>query len=117
MVAEQAAFLLDACRLIKFATESGFTVTGGELFRTVEQQKIYVQTGRSKTMLSDHLRRLAVDLNFFKEGKLIYDRQQLAPLGHFWESLHPKNRWGGNFDRDWSKEDRFKDVPHFERHV
>jgi hypothetical protein len=33
---EQAAFLLDACSLIKYATEQGFMVTGGELARTPE---------------------------------------------------------------------------------
>ena len=47
---EQAAFLLDACKLIAYATEQGFKVTGGELARTPEQQAIYFKTGRSKTM-------------------------------------------------------------------
>jgi hypothetical protein len=28
---EQAAFLLDACKLIQYATDQGFKVTGGEL--------------------------------------------------------------------------------------
>jgi hypothetical protein len=28
---EQAAFLLDACKLIQYATDQGFMVTGGEL--------------------------------------------------------------------------------------
>jgi hypothetical protein len=49
---EQAAFLLDACKLITYATEQGFVVTGGELARTPEQQAIYFKTGRSKTMNS-----------------------------------------------------------------
>ena len=47
---EQAAFLLDACKLIQYATDQGFKVTGGELARTPEQQAIYFKTGRSKTM-------------------------------------------------------------------
>lgn len=110
MVQEQAAFLLDAGRLIAKATEWGWTVTGGELYRTAEQQQIYVRTGRSKTMNSNHLKRLAIDLNFFRDGKLIYDRVQLQALGAYWESLDPKNSWGGN----WAT---FKDVPHFERRV
>ena len=54
---EQAAFLLDACKLITYATEQGFVVTGGELARTPEQQAIYFKTGRSKTMNSIHLKR------------------------------------------------------------
>jgi hypothetical protein len=109
-VREQAAFLLDVCKLIEFATAQGFTVTGGELFRTAEQQAIYVKTGRSKTMNSIHLKRCAIDLNFFKDGKLTYDVATLKPIGDFWESLDPKNNWGGN----WKS---FKDVPHFERKV
>ena len=110
MVAEQAAFLLDACKLIQYATEQGWTITGGELYRTAEQQEIYLKTGRSKTMASNHLKRCAIDLNFFKNGQLVWDKQQLAPLGQYWESLNPKNRWGGNFKS-------LVDVPHFERNV
>lgn len=110
LVAEQAAFLLDAAKLIQYATEQGWVITGGELFRTAEQQQIYVRTGRSKTMNSNHLKRCAIDLNFFRDGKLVWDKAQLAPLGAFWESLNPKNRWGGNFKS-------LVDVPHFERNV
>ena len=110
LVPEQAAFLLDVCKLIEYATEQGWVVTGGELFRTAEQQEIYLRTGRSRTMASNHLRRLAIDLNFFRNGKLVWDKAQLTPVGAYWESLNPKNRWGGNFRS-------LVDVPHFERNV
>ena len=110
LVAIQAEFLLHACQLIQFATDKGFVVTGGELARTPEQQAIYVKTGRSKTMNSNHIKRCAIDLNFFKDGKLCYDKATLQPLGDFWQRLHPKNSWGGNWDS-------FKDLPHFERRV
>ena len=109
-VREQAAFLLDVCKLIERATELGFQVTAGELYRTPEQQQIYVKTGRSRTMNSLHLQRRAVDLNFFKDGKLTYDKATLAPLGLFWESLHPLNSWGGNGVK-------LVDTPHFSRGV
>lgn len=108
LVEHQAAFLDHVCQLVQHAKELGFVVTGGELYRTAEQQQIYIQTGRSKTMNSYHLRRLAIDLNFFKDGALCYDKAALQPVGDFWESLDTKNSWGGN----WSS---FKDVPHFER--
>ena len=107
-ISEQAAFLLDLTKLIHKATELGFVVTAGELFRTPEQQQIYVTTGRSKTMNSLHLQRRAVDLNFFVDGKLTYDKATLAPLGAFWESLHPLNSWGGNGVK-------LVDAPHFSR--
>jgi peptidoglycan L-alanyl-D-glutamate endopeptidase CwlK len=110
LVQEQAAFLLDVARLISYATECDWVVTGGELWRTPEQQAEYVRTGRSKTLNSNHLRRLAIDLNFFRNGQLIYDKEQLRGFGQFWEMLNPKNRWGGNFKN-------LVDVPHFERNV
>jgi hypothetical protein len=109
-VSEQASFLLDVARLIFRATELGFSVTAGELYRTPEQQQIYVKTGRSRTMNSLHLQRRAVDLNFFKDNQLCYDKAVLAPLGAYWESLHPLNSWGGNGVK-------LVDVPHWSRGV
>jgi len=110
MVDEQNEFLKDVCSLITKAQDMGFQVSGGELFRTAEQQAIYVQKGLSKTQNSNHLRRLAIDLNFFKDGKQVQTKADIQPLGNFWQSLDPKNRWGGNFTT-------ILDVPHFERNV
>ena len=67
-----------------------------------------MQTGRSTTMSSNHLRNCAVDLYFMVDGALVYDIEKLRPLGDYWKSLDPKNDWGGF----WKS---FKDVPHFER--
>lgn len=108
LVQEQSAFLLDVCQLVVAATQRGFVVTAKELGRTVEQQALYVKTGRSTTMNSNHLRNCAIDLYFFRDGKLIYDVEILQPLGELWRSYNPKNDWGGF----WKS---FKDVPHFER--
>lgn len=110
LVQEQHNFLQDVAKLITFAASQGFLVTGGELHRTAEQQQIYVKTGRSKTMNSKHLSRLAVDLNFFKDGVLVYDIAALTEIGKYWESLSAQNS-AGMF---WKS---FKDVPHFERRV
>jgi hypothetical protein len=107
---EQIAFLEDVCKLLEFCRRAGFEITGGELYRTPEQQQIYVSTGRSQTLQSNHLRRLAIDLNIFKGGALCSQKSQLLEVGKFWESLHPKNRWGGNFKT-------LVDTPHFERNV
>ena len=115
LVDEQAAFLLDVVKLIQKATELGFKVTGKELQRSLEEQKKFVREGRSKTLRSNHLNCTAIDLYFFindenNKNKLTYDIALLKPIGDFWESLNPKNRWGGN----WNS---FKDVPHFERNI
>lgn len=60
LVYEQNAFLCDVAKLINYTTniDPAIMVTGGELYRTIEQQKIYVASGKSKTMNSNHLKRL-----------------------------------------------------------
>ena len=40
---EQWEFLQDVGKLIAFAKEKGFKLTGGELWRTPEMQKIYLK--------------------------------------------------------------------------
>ena len=109
-VIQQWEFLQDVGRLIEKAKQLGITLTGGELYRTLEQQAIYLKAGKSKTSKSKHLERLAIDFNFFIDGRLIYDKKLIQPLGDYWESLHPANRWGGNFTS-------LIDTPHFERNV
>jgi hypothetical protein len=106
--AEQAAFLLDVCKLVPYATELGFRVVGRELGRTEEQQAWYVSRGKSATLASNHLRNCAIDLYFILDNKICYDREKLAPVVAYWKSLSPKNKWGG----DWKKP---VDMPHFER--
>ena len=109
MVDEQWEFLQDVALLILEARKKGIKLSGGELFRTPEQQEIYLQTGKTKTSNSYHLKRLAIDFNFFINGELDYNSPLVAELGTYWESLNPnKNKWGGNFRN-------FKDTPHFER--
>lgn len=107
---EQELFLLDFIKLIPFARNKGFTVTSGELLRPIEMQEVYVKTGRSKTMNSNHIKKLAGDLNFFKDGIYVCSREELQEIGDYWEGLSPKNSWGGN----WNS---FKDCPHFERRI
>ena len=109
LVKEQFEFLKDVAKLIDYADSIGIVLTGGELFRTKEQQSIYVNTGKSKTFNSNHLKRLAIDFNFFIDGVLTYEKKDVQQLGDFWECLNKKNRWGGNW--------KFVDTPHFERKV
>lgn len=109
-VDDQFEFAKDVARLVAYITNQGYKVTFGEAYRTVEQQQIYVKNGRSKTMNSRHLDRMAVDFNIFKGDKLLSTVAELELFGKYWESLNPKNRWGGF----WNS---FKDLPHFERRV
>ncbi len=114
---EQEEFTKDVVLLVTKAWELGYSVRLGEVERTVITQEYYVKTGRSKTLDSNHLRRLAVDLILLRNGK-ICSRTEIEPLGKYWESLNTKNRWGGS----WrglveSNKSKFVDAPHFERKV
>lgn len=103
---QQQAFARDLVKLLQQAFALGYDVRMGEVLRTPEQQRLYVETGRSKTTNSMHLKKCAADLHFFKDGVLCYPEE----LGKFWEGLSTQNR-AGMF---WKS---FKDAPHFERNV
>lgn len=112
----QRIFTLNVSKLIAFAYSKNIELTFGEAYRTREQQLIYVQSGKSKTMNSKHLKRLAVDFNFFKNGNLTYKWEDIKEIGNYWESLHSRNRWGGDWNNN-EKKDGFIDTPHFEMNV
>lgn len=107
---EQSKFAEDVGELISWCFFNGYEITFGEALRTKEQQKIYFDNKKSNTMESNHLVKLAIDMNFFIKGELTYDKKDLQQVGDFWESLDEKNRWGGNFKS-------ILDTPHFERNL
>lgn len=120
---KQSIFTFNIHMLIAKAYELGFELTFGEVFRTLEQQKIYFNTGRSKTMNSRHLERMAVDFNIFKNERMLFqdkallisDLQATLALGNYWLSLNPDNVWGGDWNRNHSVLDEtFRDPYHFE---
>lgn len=102
---QQANFLIDVARLIFWCAQNGYKVTGGELFRTRYQQDQYLRVGYTKAHHSKHQDRLAIDLNFWVDGVSMwaYDedwrklRDDLQPIGDYWESLREGNVWGGNW--------------------
>lgn len=110
----QRDFSLMVARLIDFIYSNGMECTGGELWRTPYQQAKYFLDGKSKTLHSKHLQRLAIDLNLFINNRYITDPEKYRPLGEYWESIG--GRWGGRFGVD--KKDYDKkigwDVGHFE---
>lgn len=120
---KQRVFTFNISKLIAEAFRLGYELTFGEVYRTPEQQKIYFDSGRSKTMNSRHLDRLAVDFNIFKDGVILFanpatrraEIQSVLPLGQFWVSLNTANVWGGDWDRDNDTIDEtFLDPYHFE---
>lgn len=103
---KQWIFLQDVAKLIIYAEQIGIKLTAGEIYRTMYQQRKYIIDGKSKTLKSKHLSRLAIDLNFFVNGKITYDMKDIEVLGWYWESLRPTNK-AGMF---W----KWRDKPHFQ---
>ncbi len=99
--------------LIEYAYSIRIELTFGHAWRSLEEQKRLKAEGKSQTLNSRHLDRLAVDFNFFINGKLTYKYEDIKPLGDYWVSLNYKNRWGGDFNKNGIK-DGFMDTPHFE---
>jgi len=116
---QQWEFLQDIAKLIIFAKEKGYKLTGGELKRPTQMQALYVRSGRSKTMTSDHLISMAIDFNIFFDYDEDGDKDYIGAISkqeamrvsedlcEYWKSLNPNNYSG----RDWGW-----DIPHFARH-
>jgi peptidoglycan L-alanyl-D-glutamate endopeptidase CwlK len=64
-------------------------------------------------MDSKHLDSLAIDLNFFIDNKLTYEKSKIQKYGDYWQSLSTYNRWGGYF-KGYGKNG---DSGHFERNI
>jgi hypothetical protein len=109
----QFKFTQDVIALLLFVWEKGWRVTFGEAYRPQKMQEIYYEQGKTQTLDSYHLKRLAIDFNFFKPDgdkfTLTYDKDEIQIFGDYWESLDELNTWGGNWE--------FTDTPHFERTV
>jgi hypothetical protein len=72
--------------LILFAYEKGYEITLGDA---------WARTGHCKG--SFHYKKLAQDLNLFKNGRYLRSTKSHEPLGLFWESIG--GTWGGRFSR------------------
>ncbi len=94
---QQSMFARLVPRLIDFAFSQGYEVTLGDAYR---DPRVFVYVGETKgygARNSNHKMRCAIDLNLFKDGVLLAGTADHKPLGEFWESLHPRCRWGGRF--------------------
>ena len=83
---KQMIFTKNIGYLISEADCLGIGLTFGHAWRDKETQRRLVDRKLSKTMKSKHLDRLAVDFNFFINGKLTYKKEDIQVLGDYWES-------------------------------
>lgn len=107
---KQSVFAQNVARLIIHVDAIGLACTIGEVLRTKEQAEIYEKEGKGiKNSL--HCKKLAIDLHLFSpHGVYLTDFTSYEPLGKYWESLHPANRWGGFFKRVDSVHFEMQDV-------
>lgn len=85
---KQSLFARKIAVLIQVAFEMGFEVTCGDFYR--DSRCPY---GHKKSL---HQRRLAADLNLFKEGKYLISTKDYESLGLIWEQMG--GAWGGRFN-------------------
>lgn len=95
---KQHIFAMNLAKLLQHVETSGVTCSVGEVYRTKEQAEIYVKEGKG-VLDSQHCKKLAVDLFLFSNGNFLQKKEDYKLLGEYWKSLHPENRWGGDFPR------------------
>ena len=103
IVEKQMAFATCLGHLLTYAAENGHMVTVGDAYR---DPRVFGKMGGNTrknygSAYSQHKMRMACDLNLFAlvddNWKYVGDSALYAPLGHFWTTLHPDARWGGNW--------------------
>lgn len=85
---EQRRFTRMVADLIIYAYDQGYGLTFGDAYRAPR-----VKYGHKKSL---HRKRLAIDLNLFKDGDYLRTTTDHEPLGLYWESIG--GTWGGRFD-------------------
>lgn len=84
----QQIFTLNIAKLVLFAYNKDYELTFGES---------YNDDGIGHAKNSCHYIRLAQDFCLFKGGTYLTKTEDYKDLGTFWKTLHPLNRWGGDF--------------------
>jgi hypothetical protein len=88
-VMEQSEFLKDVCKLVVYATELGYAVTGDAIAPSHQAPSERASARRASGAAC------AIDLHFFRRDRGAFTPAEepcLKPLVEFWESLSPHNR-------------------------
>jgi hypothetical protein len=93
------------CEFGVWAFQNGYNLAFGEVVRT-KAQAVANSTSGAGISNSLHLDGLAVDFNMYldldrdgTEDDYVTDSALHKPLGEKWKSMHPLNRWGGDFKK------------------
>ncbi len=83
--------------LLHYIYSQEYEVTFGEAYRTPEQAALNAKSGAGISN-SLHTKRLAMDLNLFKDGVWLQESGDHKPFGEWWKAQHSLCRWGGDFE-------------------
>ena len=81
---KQSRFVRMVADLLLYADTKGYKLTFGDA---------WAKSGHCEN--SFHYKRLAIDLNLFKDGEYLDATEDHKPLGDFWKSI------GGSWGGDW----------------
>ena len=84
-------------KLLNYILDSGYTYTLGDAYR---DPRVFGEVGERLGYghaKSGHKRRLAIDLNLFKDGVWLSKTEDHQPIGEWWEAQNELCRWGGRF--------------------
>jgi hypothetical protein len=83
----QEKFAVMVQHLLTFAHSNGYNIRLGHAMRCPD-----CATGKKNSL---HKKKLAIDLNLFRDGVYLDKTSDHKPLGEFWESIG--GSWGGRF--------------------
>lgn len=99
---KQSVFAFLSARLMIFIHNAGYEYTYGETYRSAQEAerlyKLYkAGKGTRAALISGHTKKLAVDLNLFKNGRYLSSTEAHKIFGDWWENQHINCEWGGRY--------------------
>lgn len=84
--------------LLNHILSCGYEYTLGDAYR---DPRVFGEIGEKQGYghaKSGHKKRLAIDINLFKDGVYLQKTEDHAIFGDWWKKQHELCRWGGDFD-------------------
>jgi len=94
----QQLFMRLVPRLIDYCHALGYELRGGDLYR---DPRVFGEIGERLGYghpRSGHKRKLAIDLNLFRDGVYLNKTEDHSAIGAWWKKQHELCRWGGDFE-------------------
>ncbi|MDP3333232.1 MAG: M15 family metallopeptidase [Methylococcaceae bacterium] len=82
--------------LIVEIRKSGYKVSLGDCYRDARLHGDFGEKKGYGAAKSFHKKRLAIDINLFKDGRFLSKTEEHKRFGEYWESLG--GTWGGRFN-------------------